>query len=790
VSGMKKKYVIGPLLVLFLIVGFFFFKGMIKKNIIVLKDGKVISADETWAVGEKIFYKNIDRIEFVAGKDVEDIQVKYHLARPKGYTSEFFSKITHQGINYTYWIKTAGTATIGAFFCIGIFFLSRRFVQPHKIKREADTNVTEPRAEEEYFGLEVVVAFFLNIFKCQTGQPKETTARLKPVGIPSPDGHCIYELRLNTGDEGDTRRMTIGTLGEKSSRSMAYYVIYDEHLVVKIPATPITEFHQYAELIRKDRIIAEKLAPKECPVPGVAVILKKVRPFPDEPDLPPEILEKKYVQLLESNSEYQKYLKIGDTFAYFMDFSKYFFLSHIMGKMQDPLTRIAESISAYPNIIWDPVEFEAKYGSKNAQIYDRLQPVYAAFENNVRAVLQRNHVEFSIQEFQLKNWFLRCLSGGGFAAPKLDVKAEIDAELNDLAKKHFLVTEGPVKAFRTMIKSQLTDRNLMRHKAQITSVITNMLDLLAWLKIKKVAIRDLKPDNLLVAGDPARFPEFLESASQYSIGLIDVETAVSYETAGEQEIDQPQVGGTPSYATPSHLFTNEMIGFVFQDLPMTFCLQDWYAVVGIIYHVVTGDRLFDQAARTMLKLRSEIPKGFEENREPAIILEEASLMYWKIAVAEFEKKIQQKEKSLKYISLVVTADSKKMLIDTISKAQKRLIKSAKNIIESQTVFTGDTLKKSLLSASFSKISQVKAGYQSKKATPNLQPEQRKQALFVLEELAHLKEQSAHFASALNLLNKSVPEISSYNLLTVMFNLVLIHMHQEPWGTIASSTPSP
>ena len=218
----------------------------------------------------------------------------------------------------------------------------------------------------------------------------------------------------------------------------------------------------------------------------------------------------------------------GDTFAYFMDFSKYFFLSHIIGKMQDPLTRIAESISAHPNIIWDPVEFDEKYGSKNAQIYDRLQPVYATFENNVRAVLQRNHVEFSIQEFQLKNWFLRCLSGGGFAAPKLDVKAEIDSELNDLAKKHFLVTEGPVKAFRTMIKSQLTDRNLMRHKAQITSVITNMLDLLAWLKIKKIAIRDLKPDNLLVAGDPARFLEFLESASQYSIGLIDVETAVSY----------------------------------------------------------------------------------------------------------------------------------------------------------------------------------------------------------------------------------------------------------------------
>jgi len=36
---MKKKYIIGPLIVLGLIVGLLFFKDMIKKNIIVLKDG-------------------------------------------------------------------------------------------------------------------------------------------------------------------------------------------------------------------------------------------------------------------------------------------------------------------------------------------------------------------------------------------------------------------------------------------------------------------------------------------------------------------------------------------------------------------------------------------------------------------------------------------------------------------------------------------------------------------------------------------------------------------------------
>jgi serine/threonine protein kinase len=777
---MKKKYFVYLVIVLFLIVGYLFFNDMINKNIIVLKDGTAISANETWQVGDKVFYKNNDRIDFVIGENVENIKVRYHLVKGKRNSSGFFSKTNLEEINFTYWIKTVGTASIGAFLCIGFFFLSRHIVRTQKIKGSADTAAKDLEVEEKYVGREVVVAFFLNIFKSQKGLPKEAKAMIGPVETPSPNANCIYDLRLKNGEEWDARRMTIGTLGEKSSsRSLSYYVIYDDHLVVKIPPISITEFHQYAALIRKDGIIAEKLAPKECLVPRVSVILNKLHPFAEEPDLTPEILENKYMQLLESKPEFQQHLKIGETFAYFMDLSKYFFLSHIIDKMHDPHTKISESISEYPNIMWDPMEFEAKYGPKNTQIYDRLQPLSTSFENSVRAILQRNHVDFSIQEFQLRDWFLRCLSGGDLAAPELDVKAEITAELNALAKKLFLVPPGPVEAYRRMIQSYLTDRNLSLHKGQMSGLITNIIDLLAWLKIKKVAIRDLKPDNLLVAGESTKFPQFLESASQYSIGLIDVETAVSYGITAEEEIDQPQVGGTPSYATPSQLFTNEMIELVFDDLPTTLCLQDWYAAVGIIYKVVTGERLFAQAARALLELKNKIPNGFEEGREPAVILEEASLIYWQIAVAEFEEKIKEKAKTLKYISLIVSNDSKKMLTADISAAQKRLITSAKNIIESQTVFTSDTLKKSLLSATFTKINQLKAEFKSNKATPNLQPEQKEQARLVLEELEHLKKQSAHLTSVLNLLNNSVPKISSYHLLKVMFNIVLIHMHPEP-----------
>ena len=120
-----------------------------------------------------------------------------------------------------------------------------------------------------------------------------------------------------------------------------------------------------------------------------------------------------------------------------------------------------------------------------------------------------------------------------------------------------------------------------------------------------------------------------------------------------------------------------------------------------------------------------------------------------------------------------------MLTADISAAQKRLITSAKNIIESQTVFTSDKLKKSLLSAGFTKVNQFKTELVDKNATSNMPPEEKKQALKVLAELEHLKKQSAHLASVLKLLHKPVPMISSYDLLKVMFYMVLLHMHPEP-----------
>jgi len=439
---MKKAYIIVPLTVFVLVAGFLFANGMVKKNIIILRNGNTISADETWKVGQKLFYKNNHQIAFVAAHEVDAVKAKYHLTSGMTNPSTFLAKLAPPTTNYARWVKTAGAALSGAFIFVGLYFLSRRFVRVRQPREKDDTKDHNSDTQTEYSGREAVVSFFLDIFRCQKGLKEGTSARFKAVQTLSPQSRWIYELRLKNGDDWDSRRMTLGTLAEEgNNRSTVYDIIYDDRLVVKIPPAPISDFNQYANLIANERTIAEKLSPRECLVPGLAVVLEKVKPFADEPDLPPEMLEEKYTQLLESDPAYRKYLKVGDTFAFFMDFSKYFFISHIIDEIHDSSARITKSAAENPNIIWDPVEFDAKYGSENIQIYDRLQPVYAAFEKSVRTVLQRNHVAFSIQEFQLKDWFLRCLSGVDLAPPNLEVNAGIAAELNALASKHFLVPE-------------------------------------------------------------------------------------------------------------------------------------------------------------------------------------------------------------------------------------------------------------------------------------------------------------------------------------------------------------
>ena len=797
---MKKLF---PLLLILMIivVGTLILKDHITSHVIILKDGSRIVADESWVVGDKVFYESNGRTDFIPIDQVRDLKqgglkegsgiatfIQDQLDSGKEAADDLLTRANPNTFGGKSLIFRWVPVLIGILLCLLMsVLLLRRRRSPKagkKDKKQEPSKTRIPEAEIAHTGGEIVVEHFLKVFKVQKGVDEDAESEVKKMAPPSPDGNHIYELRVKTGDEWTSRRMTLGPIGEDSgSRSCCYYVIYDDHLVVKVPPFPIKDFKTYQQRLRKEAAIASRIAPRECLVPQISTILKKVHPFRGDAPLPAEELEKKYVDWINDHPEYQHYLQIEGTYAYFMDLSKYFFLKHIVDSMHDPLRNIPKEIMNHPEIIWNNMEFEARYGQAGSVVCDELQTVYTTFENRVREYLGQNKPDTAVQKFQIKEWFLIFLSNGHLNASDMQMKSGIASGLNGIANKLFREKRNLVETYRKMVTSYVVNKDLTRNKAQMSGMITNLLDLLAWLHQKKVAMRDLKPDNLLVAGDPTKFPQFLESASQYSIGLIDVETAVWLGKDKGAQIDQPLLGGTPSFATPTHTLPNKLIHGIYGDLSLILHLQDWYAAIAMVFNMVTGKRLFKETAKTLIKIKKEIKRGVQEKGRATDVLSEASRMFWSEASHEFEQKTDKQGEKLKYISMIMSQASREMLLPVIIETRQYVGKIIKELILKQTSFKSNNLKKSLYSATYMKVSRFRSKFFIDPATSKMPAEEKKKALMVLDNLETLKKQAEQLSQAEKLLKKSVGIISSYDLLHCMFTIVLIHMHQKIWGPV-------
>ncbi len=797
---MKKKILILICLAALAAAGSFAYQHIYQNQVILLKDKRAIITKEAWVVGDSLFYKTADDIHFINMDLISDVKqrgifnkgygivviIKHHLAPWKHKSLEIVSQTPEKKRAIKKWTPVVGAVIIGILFCIAIYFLSKKVTGTIKKKKERVGESENPAINErKYEGQEQIAQFFLSVFKAQKGVEPSAEATFRPVDARRPDSNFIYELRVNCDGDWATRRMTIGPIGEDTgSRSTCYYVIYDDHMVIKISPTPLTDFGRYVKSINRDNRIAKKLFPRECLVPRISVILKKIHPFQEGHKLPIELMEEKYIQLLESNTELQNYLKIGDGFAYFMDLSRYFFLGHILHRIHNIEDKITSEISKQPGLLWDAAEFEARYGSQHVSIYDGLNPVYTSFYNRCYDLLQQHHIEGTVSEFNIKEWFLVYLSGGKLSIADFDTKPHLASEMNASILKLFTDKRQPIQRYQRMVRAFVIAKNLKQHNSQISSMVINLLNLLFWLSEKKLAMRDLKPDNLLIAGNPSKFPQFLGSANMYSIGLIDVETTVSYDLSEKDTIRQAPLGGTPSYSTPTHQLKNDTIRKVYTDLPLILHLQDWFATVGMIYQTVIGERLFEKTAINLLTLKKTIREYSRKNGNPQAILKEASHSFWKMALSEFNLKTQENEKRLQFIRLIISQESKTMLLDTFADTQKCISKFIHNLILTQTAFPSEKIQKGLYGAPSLKIHHLKIKFMMGK-WKQLPPEKKDITLKVLDDLVFLKRQSEQLIQISILLKKSISIVSTFDLLKAMFIVVLVHMYQNCWGVVSS-----
>ena len=791
----------------------------LKRDIIFLKDGKSIITDLA-NEGDAFFYyeigndvrillkRNVDRIEKGGYKEIIYTKNIVRITIDK-YLDKINQKLEEHNINIDsprYWEKLYYEnkliiitlfSSILLMICI-LFFIRKKVIgiktedivdnktEDNNLINEklffSDTqNLTHTSIENEN-----IISFFLKIYKRQIGAPKEAQSNIKEISSNSSRSKCIYELSVKKDDRWESRRMTIGPIGEGSgSKSKCFYVIFDSYIVIKIPPNPINDFDEYIKSINRDKQIAQKLSPKECIIPNVSVILEKVNTLNDSSYMPQEMLEEKYIKWLTTTISFQKYLKIGESFAYFMDLSKYFFLGNILDEYHDVKTNIFNEIKAHHDIIWDIDAFSDRYGNENEQISDNIQNIFHEFESKIQSFITAAGISSSVYNYKIKEWYLYFLSGKKIKSAGKDISEEKTDDLNNVILKVETKYANEIKAYRNMIQAFVGEISYGQSKTVLINISINLIELLTWLTNKGISIRDIKPDNLIVAGDPEKYPDFLQSWSQFKIGLIDVETAVDFKPLEKQPPNQPQLGGTPIYATPSHLLTNELLTDIFEDLPRALNLQDWYAIAALIYEVITGKILFKKTGALLPLIMLKIKKARDKNKSMSTVIEDISKVFWWNAQEELRKGLDKNKKRLKSSDIIIPDNAISFLRDEILTEKLRIDDMIKQYISSQTLFKGSKNHQKLQKASLKDIRRLKAIWEKGEKVPKSTKKEKTQVIEFLYIMEQIIGQAEHLANIKAAIDNNNPKLTAYDLVLFIFNTVFNFMYHKQWGILFS-----
>lgn len=626
---------------------------------------------------------------------------------------------------------------------------------------------------------EDVVKHFLEIYRAQLGARPDAPVRFEPVEGSKVALGRIYELGVMTGGEWHTRRLTIGPLGEAGAqRSFTWFVIYDRYIVVKIPPKPLTDYSAYIKELVYGNSLADRLSPTECVVPNVTVIMDLLAANRNT-SLSASEVEKGHVGRLSVNRNYQKHLMIGPSFAFFMDLSRYYFLSQVLNDIHISRKSIEDEIVGHPHLIWDLNDFEGRYGKNRVVMCGKIVEVFELFEEEVNSLLVQFGISTSLPIFSVRSWFIQYLAGRKSATTDQNLSAAFMDELNTLATLAMAEQAETISSYKEMIHDYLFEKNILKTRAMICSIVTNLLDLLAGLNKRYIAIRDIKPDNLLIAGNPENYPSFLTNPTEFKIGIIDVETA-AYLSMGEKgRIDQPLLGGTPKYATPSNLFTNDVIREQFGEVARILRLQDWHAIAALTFKVVTGKDLFEDSAQLIPEVLRILTAA---DGEPAPeVYEYVSRIYFKRAMAECERKIAEHKGILSDFQIIVLRKNQKTLKTEIDFCKMGLEARVEQLVEAQTLFQGEKNTDTLKRASADQVARLIASW--KKRTNKTDRERLRvvEAIRFLRSLHGYKVQYEGVARFADRFNEEGMKVSAAQLIHAMVHTVFYSMYTRVWG---------
>ena len=595
-------------------------------------------------------------------------------------------------------------------------------------------------------------------------------------------GEITYALKVSYKGREKTRRMSLCRLGEDmQSRSTCYKVIYDDLLVLKIPSEPITDFSRYLKSIELERAVAGRLGPEvTCVSPSLSAILNKSPEFGNERGLNKEAWEKEIAVRLKQSPNLQRYLKVGGTFVLFMALSKDLFFDQVITRMHQYETRLRDAIAQSCDSSADIQAFENSFGRGKEALFfslSNLQQSYVLAMDQL--LLKYGRESHEIPDDQKKQWMFDQLAGKAMTGEHRNLPPGFVHDQHRVGKEVLLRQKNDITAFIKLVKLDIRKTAETRNRSIAGGIVSNLVELLYHLKEKGTAIRDMKPDNMFLVGDADDPDLLIASADRYSLGLIDLETSVS---AKETEVlQQPILAGTPSFATPSHLFENAVLMHVFQDVPRTFYLQDWFAAIGLIYNVVTGRTLFEKTGKLLSEVVRVRSKACTKNEPLDGVLENASWVFWSAACAEFKEMMASNHLVLESISFSLDTTKRQMFVKEILSRLRFLSARIERYVSQQPFFESEKARKNILAAGSKKIEATLKKWQAEKDLREMPLETHSGVMHFLACIAHLKKCGEKLQQLRPILEAQTSEVNARQLISLLFRLVFSFMYRPEWS---------
>jgi serine/threonine protein kinase len=641
---------------------------------------------------------------------------------------------------------------------------------------------------QETSDLRDIALFFLELYKVQNGLGNNAPARFTMTDASKSQKMKIFELGIKGSNDWLTRRMSVGPLGEETgSKSKCFYVIYDTHMVVKIPPVPVTDMEKYVRHIRREVQIAAQLAPVACIVPMVSVVLKKVKKLPYESSLTQEQLEKQYIRLIEDKPEYQEYLKIGGRFAFFMELSNSFFLGRVINELHASKDKTGDELREAPDVVWDQEAFTTRYGLASPPVFEGVQTLFRLCEAETQRIIKASGKGETVHTFQIKNWFLAYITGENHYLEEKTLDGELLSRIKDGFSTVFKSNQKIVDNLIRFLKKQQETKAFSKSRQQIENIASNILRLLCLLKEQRIALRDLKPDNLFLDADPDTYPGILKNKNAFSIGVIDIETAVSLKPTRDGTVAQPLLGGTPLYATPLHLLKNGTISSNFGNLADALHLQDWFSATAIIFKAITGRSLFPRAARSFPGILKILKSGRSKIDPDQATVKAMSKKFWLAAAMDIKTHLLSFSDGLNQLALSVPEAMAPSIKEELEREKGMLHLAIRKHVSLSPLLKSEKNRAYLLKASCDTLAKQVARWENQAKLPEQYRQVAPQMVAFLNNLNRLKQGESEKRRAIDAIANPPHEVSAYALLEAMFQIAFNAMYKSRWKALPAAT---